>query len=147
MGWLTRLFGTLHEWEYRNPGDRTCCRCGLHQNKYDHEFSLDPTRGWWEDLNYGFHAPCNKKAKPRKIVGVACWYQNKLYSLPAPNRHFHLKELFEGQMGGGADQGFIDEGGYFLSRHQAYLVAKNNGQLKRRLGGYDGPELFSEDLW
>lgn len=147
MDWFSRLFGQSHDWEYRNPGDRTCRCCGLQQNKFDNKFSFDFTSGWWEDMNVGFHAPCNHKVKARKIVGVACWYQNKMYQLAAPNRHHHLKAKFDGQMGGGADQGFVDEDGHFLTRRQAMFVAKNNGQLKRRPGGYDGPDLFSEDLW
>jgi len=46
-----------------------------------------------------------------------------------------------------AEQGFATEDGTFLSRREAFDLAAVNGQLKRKPGGYDGPELFSEDLW
>ena len=46
-----------------------------------------------------------------------------------------------------AEQGFVDENGRFLTRREAFDVAALSGQLKRKPGGYDGPELFSEDLW
>lgn len=44
-------------------------------------------------------------------------------------------------------QGFLDQYGSFHDRIAAYEIAAQNGQLKRRPGGYDGPELFSEDLY
>jgi hypothetical protein len=51
--------------------------------------------------------------------------------------------------------GFITTLLRFVSRKEAYLIAKSNGQFKRYEiqkacsveNGYDGDELFSEDLW
>ncbi|MGZ8172982.1 hypothetical protein [Methylobacter sp.] len=43
-------------------------------------------------------------------------------------------------------QGFIDQKGVFLTRHEAYEIAVANGQIKRRVGGDDG-KLFSENLY
>lgn len=45
------------------------------------------------------------------------------------------------------EQGFMDEKRQFMTREQAYAVSVANGQLKRGDGGYQGGELFSEDLW
>lgn len=51
-------------------------------------------------------------------------------------------------------QGFVDQWGDFLTREQAWLIAKENGQIKHRCGGdeyiYNGEtigRLFSENLY
>jgi hypothetical protein len=46
----------------------------------------------------------------------------------------------------GAEQGFIDQFGNFLTREEAYKVALGNGQIARRCGGDNGT-LFSENLY
>ena len=43
-------------------------------------------------------------------------------------------------------QGFLDQYGEFLTREEAYEVAKGAGQIIRRCGGDDG-RLFSENLY
>jgi hypothetical protein len=51
--------------------------------------------------------------------------------------------------------GFITTHLKFLDRKEAYIIAKKNGQFKRYEiqkacgveNGYDGDELYSEDLW
>lgn len=45
-----------------------------------------------------------------------------------------------------ADQGFIDQHGEFLTRETAYLIAKESGQIIKRVGG-DNEKLFSENLY
>lgn len=45
-----------------------------------------------------------------------------------------------------ADQGFVDQFGDFLSREEALIIAKENGQIFRRCGGDEGA-LFSENLY
>jgi hypothetical protein len=48
------------------------------------------------------------------------------------------------------DQGFVDQHGIFISRLDAYKIAKENGQLlhPERCGmGIDGPKLYSEGLY
>jgi hypothetical protein len=47
------------------------------------------------------------------------------------------------------EQGFVDNKGNFLSRKEAFVVAKNAGQLIRRCGGDDaqGGILYSENLY
>lgn len=45
-------------------------------------------------------------------------------------------------------QGFHTSTGRFVTRLEAMPIAKAAGQLIRpERGGYQGPELFSEDLW
>jgi hypothetical protein len=44
------------------------------------------------------------------------------------------------------EQGFIDQFCNFYSREEAFFIAENNGQIKRRCGGDDGV-LFSENLY
>lgn len=83
-----------------------------------------------------------------RITHVAVKYQGVVYSLPAPNRHHHVIRMIGG-INGPDEQGFLDNNGNFLTRRQAMLLARGNGQLKRREGPehYQGPELYSEDLW
>lgn len=46
------------------------------------------------------------------------------------------------------EQGFLNRSGEFLDRKAAYTEAEKCGQLlPRPVGGYQGDELFSEDLW
>lgn len=87
-----------------------------------------------------------------RIVAVAVRYNGKTWSLPAPNRHHHVLRMIFAETGDGIRgpdlQGFLMDNGRFLNRKQAYLLAYRNGQLKpRRPDGYQGLELFSEDLW
>ena len=44
------------------------------------------------------------------------------------------------------EQGFINQHGKFLTRSEAWLIAYNNGQIKRHVGG-DRKKLFSENLY
>lgn len=44
------------------------------------------------------------------------------------------------------EQGFIDQFGVFLTREEAYIIAKANGQITHRCGG-DETTLFSENLY
>ena len=51
--------------------------------------------------------------------------------------------------GGHADEGFVDNHGDFLTRGQAWAVARSAGQILRRVGGdtADGGCLYSENLY
>lgn len=86
-----------------------------------------------------------------KITHVAIQYQGKTYSLPAPNRHHNVIRMIAAENGVGVKgpdvQGFLDDTGEFLNRRTAYTLAVANGQINRAQGGYDGPDLYSEDLW
>ena len=44
------------------------------------------------------------------------------------------------------EQGFIDQFGNFLSREEAFYIAKNKNQIIRKCGG-DENKLFSENLY
>jgi hypothetical protein len=44
------------------------------------------------------------------------------------------------------DQGFIDQFGCWMTREEAWIVAANQNQIRRRCGG-DGERLFSENLY
>jgi hypothetical protein len=44
------------------------------------------------------------------------------------------------------EQGFIDQFGNFLTRKEAYIIARNNGQIYRELDN-DTNELYSEHLY
>ncbi len=88
------------------------------------------------------------------ITHVAIKQGEKVFSLPKPNRHHHI--LHSGMMGERTYddeekeiQGFVDDQGNFLTREEAFKIATESGQINRRkdLGTYDGPLLFSEDLW
>jgi len=85
---------------------------------------------------------------PQQITHVALKDGKKVYSLPAPNRHHDVIGMIGGTHGQEV-QGFLDANGVFLNRKQAFVVAQMTGQLNRRPGPghYQGPELFSEDLW
>ena len=48
------------------------------------------------------------------------------------------------------DQGFIDQHGNYLTREEAYVIAKNNGQLlypEACGNGLNGKKLYSEGLY
>lgn len=47
------------------------------------------------------------------------------------------------------EQGFVDQQGNFLTRTEAWKIAKANNQIIRRVGGdsIDGGTLFSENLY
>lgn len=49
----------------------------------------------------------------------------------------------------GAEQGFVDQRGVFLSREEAWRVAEAAGQIRRRVGGdtRNGGTLYSENLY
>lgn len=89
--------------------------------------------------------------QPQRITHVAVRYAGKVWSLPAPNRHHNVLRMIVAETGDGIrgpdEQGFLDESGRFLRRAQAYLVACRTGQINRRPGGYQGTDLYSEDLW
>lgn len=46
----------------------------------------------------------------------------------------------------GAEQGFVDQKGHFLTREQAHEIATRQGQIIRRVGS-DEMSLFSENLY
>lgn len=86
------------------------------------------------------------------IIGVAVRNGIVVHSLPAPNRHGNvLRLMHEGGIKiehATHEQGFATSKRHFVSREEALPIAQAAGQMKPRLHGqYDGPKLFSEDLW
>ncbi|RSK75882.1 hypothetical protein EJ774_23675 [Pandoraea apista] len=61
---------------------------------------------------------------------------------------FMRRDMFDSE-GDPVDQGFVDQHGRFLSRTEAWKVAKAAGQIIRRCGGdeADGSTLYSENLY
>lgn len=47
------------------------------------------------------------------------------------------------------EQGFVDQYGEFMTREEAWIVARASGQIRRRVGGdtLNGGRLFSENLY
>lgn len=88
-----------------------------------------------------------------KIVAVAIFYEGEVYTLPAPARHYDVLRFMSDDFGiaepGRGEQGFLTSEGDFVRRKPALMIAERAGQMKRKQGPgtYQGPELFSEDLW
>lgn len=87
------------------------------------------------------------------VVAAAVRVDGVVYSMPPPNRHhnilymLHHKGLHPTTL---HDQGFVLSDGTYANRREAFDAAAVAGQaLLRHLhpGGYDGPDLYSEDLW
>jgi len=82
------------------------------------------------------------------ITHVAILQQDRIYSLPKPNRHADVIRMMitehgmEGPVNG--IQGFLTEIGGFMNRKDAAKFAVASGQVKNL--NVEG-ELFSEDLW
>jgi hypothetical protein len=86
------------------------------------------------------------------ITHVAIKYDDVIYSLLRPNRHHNVIRLIASinsvGIGGPSIEGFLDENGEFLNRRGAYIRAQRTGQIIRpKQGGYQGGDLYSEDLW
>jgi hypothetical protein len=83
-----------------------------------------------------------------RLTHVAIRFQGKVYALPAPHRHHHvIREILIQNPDvctvDNDEQGFLDEGGRFLTRKQALVSAELFGQLRCEPRGV----LTSEDLW
>lgn len=92
------------------------------------------------------------KLTPRVLVCAAIRKDGLIIAGP---RHFDKTmrstmiaiEGFDGRMKWKtAEQGFIDQMGDFYTREEAFKLAKENGQFKRRGDAAEGI-LFSEDLY
>ena len=75
------------------------------------------------------------------------------WHLPPPARHHNVLHLMHNNgvpVGHYGEQGFVDSEGKFQGRLEAFKIATLAGQVTRRRPGatnYQGPELFSEDMW
>ena len=93
----------------------------------------------------------NGRIELEEILGAAIWHEAMgVYWLPKPFRHAHVMAVMAVDGYGMKYQeaeGFWTNRDRFVTRLEAFKIASKNGQFKRRPGGYDGLELFSEDLW
>jgi len=84
----------------------------------------------------------------RIIAAAIRTVEDKIYSLPPPNRHCNVaaKIYVETRQAlrNGDEKGFLTKCGRFLTRKQAYAVVKANGQLE---GEPRHRILTTEDLW
>lgn len=78
-----------------------------------------------------------------KIVDAAIKYSDG--EVATGKRHYQIIFLksIEGRSSIGAEQGFVDSKGNFLTREEAKEVALRAGQIKKSHKGL----LFSEDVW
>jgi len=87
-----------------------------------------------------------------RLTHVAIRFGGKVYSLRAPHRHHHVIAFIRQETGVDHvdvpedDQGFLDESGRYLNRHQALVSAHMFGQIKEGTVIRAG-RLFSEDVW
>lgn len=95
------------------------------------------------------------------IVAAALRVGHLVCSMPPPARHHDVIHQMSGSGICDEDmehaiQGFLTDGGEFLGRRDALSHARECGQgtprrdalMKARPNTYyDGPELFSEDMW
>lgn len=99
-----------------------------------------------------------KSASPRiqsstMITHVAIRFQNKIWSLPPPNRHHDIIRLIVKETGvkyvdaRDDDQGFLIDGVDYYRRKPALRHAKQCGQLKPGCLGEKLGKLYSEDVW
>lgn len=88
-------------------------------------------------------------AKQQVVVCAAI--RNAAYEVICGPRHFDavMRAQISGQSWKGADQGFVDQFGEYLTRQEAWNVAEAAGQIRYRVGGDDreGGTLYSENLY
>ena len=72
------------------------------------------------------------------------------YSADMHEQMKHRRDCHEFYLRHDEDQGFVDQHGVYMSREEAYQVAKTAGQIVRPEAcgeGLDGPKLYSEGLY
>jgi hypothetical protein len=89
-----------------------------------------------------------------RIVAAAIQRGGISWELPPPARHHNVIAIMPRDADGYYDragdvQGFVTSEGRFVDRRSAMFIAEAAHQLKRRdtPGSYQGPDLYSEDLW
>ena len=85
-------------------------------------------------------------------IAAAAVYEGVIISLPPPARHhtilYSLNHALGSHLIGPNQQGFVTSTGRYVNRTEAYYIAERAGQLlPRPADGYQGNELYSEDLW
>ncbi len=92
-----------------------------------------------------------------RITAAAIRFNGVVLSLPPPARHHHCiraaTHVGYDDWRPEHEQGFETDTGRFVDRREAMLIARAQGQLIPRAGGYmqgeisNGDVLFSEDVW
>lgn len=89
----------------------------------------------------------------RRIVCAAARHKSG-HVILSPRHHDHLfhrqckKDSFDSQADWHlAEQGFVDQWGFFLDRFEAYEVAKAANQIRKYVGGNETGGLYSENLY
>lgn len=82
------------------------------------------------------------------ITHSAVIHNGVTFSLPAPYRHHHVLVVIYKEHGESTynEQGFLDNEGKFLTREEAFVIAKAAGQIKD-ITATCGDRLYSEDIW
>lgn len=85
-----------------------------------------------------------------RIVAAACKVEGITASIPAPARHGHIiKAIWNMNRKLAAvppeGQGFLTDAGRFVGREEAFVIARDAGQIITKHPPRD--MLFSEDLW
>lgn len=87
---------------------------------------------------------------PRRVVCAANRHRgNKLLIICGARHWDKLMRAQANAMGHDFkawDQGFVDQFGDWMTREEAWIVAVDQNQVRRRCGG-DGERLFSENLY
>lgn len=94
------------------------------------------------DLNTGRKIVCaaNQYENGLMLVGIRHW-DDKMHAQAAA---YLEAEILPRQQ---PVQGFLDNRGIFLTREQAWLVAKRANQIIKRVGGDESGVLYSENLY
>lgn len=82
-----------------------------------------------------------------RIFAAAIRVGPSVYAVPSPARHDDVIAWLErlGVPGVRSDQGFVTNGGRFVGRREALLLAEAAGQVAHKHG--NPSQLFSEDMW
>ena len=90
-----------------------------------------------------------------RITSAAVCYSGMIISMASPARHpdvvHKLHAVLEAQRADTSfvhllEQGFVTSTGRYVGRKEAYMIAKEAGQLKDGVGDAP-PDLYSEDVW
>lgn len=82
------------------------------------------------------------------IVAAAVFFDEEIWTLPAPARHHHIlwaiDQVHPGRAIEAHVQGFMTNTGRFVEREIAAHIAKMAGQVDKLTAP---PQLYSEDVW
>lgn len=86
-----------------------------------------------------------------RIVAAAVLFDQWIYTMPPPARHWNILHCMHGKLGiiqdHRVEQGFMTDTGDFVRRKPALMIAEHAKQLLQPIPQNRSQELFSEDLW